>query len=285
MTTRKDVSSPQERPKLLQDGSGGNRVPAQQARTSIPRPKRSRRKRQADEKKAPEAASQPVLQTTSDSQAEHQNSVSARTGPAFNMASTPGTNSAPVRTPPPPNWAQIAASQAASTNKAPTRSAPCNLRQRKTLPPLQRGVPTKSGEVDSGAEQRFKSADATAPDVQNQILLLQQTTSALEQKMRRLEEQQTTMHKELVQELRRGREADQRDRDEFRRVNELHFRMLTSLFQAVFPDQTALLTTSSMSMEAHDLAGKQCNTHTRERPTRHVQHKDESQPAGPAMEL
>ncbi|KAH9379382.1 hypothetical protein HPB48_008094 [Haemaphysalis longicornis] len=92
------------------------------------------------------------------------------------------------------------------------------------------------------------------------------------------------MHKELVQELNRGREADQQDRDEFRRFNELHFRMLTSLFQAVFPDQTAPLTTTLMSMQAYDLAGKQGNTHTMERPTRHVEHEDESQPAGPAME-
>ncbi|KAH9363219.1 hypothetical protein HPB48_003848 [Haemaphysalis longicornis] len=72
---------------------------------------------------------------------------------------------------------------------------------------------------------------------------------------------------------------------EFRRVNELHFRMLTSLFQAVFPYQTAPLTISSMSMEAYDLAGKQGNPHTKERPTRHVEHEDESQPAGPPMEL
>ncbi|KAH9372388.1 hypothetical protein HPB48_006682 [Haemaphysalis longicornis] len=52
LTTRKDVSSPQERHKQFQDGSGENRVPAQQPRTSIHRQKRSRRKRQPGEKKA-----------------------------------------------------------------------------------------------------------------------------------------------------------------------------------------------------------------------------------------
>lgn len=102
------------------------------------RPKRSRCKQQTDRKKAPKSGSQLVSQTTTSSSSWAPEECLHKQRPTFNMTNTSGIHCAPLLTPPLRNWAQVAANQGSSTNKASTWSAPCNLRQRKTLSPLLR---------------------------------------------------------------------------------------------------------------------------------------------------